>query len=78
MSGELWDDYDPEDISGSDALYSGPHEIIEDLVLLTETCIDFEAWASDFRYGYGAVPGDESVEFSEFMSVKLARGEVTT
>lgn len=65
-----WEDYDSDDVYGGDALYEGDREHIPDLILLTEVLIAFEFWAEDFRYW------DESPEFSELMSVKLAKREV--
>lgn len=47
---EPWEDYETGDIFGADHIYSGEREVLEDLVLLTETCLAFELWADDFRY----------------------------
>lgn len=65
-----WGGYDDGDIFGGDALYEGDREHIPDLILLTEVVLAFEFWAEDFRYW------DESLVFSELMSMKLAKREV--
>lgn len=44
-----WEGYDEGETYGADALYSGPHEHIPDIILLTEVCLDFETWAEEFR-----------------------------
>lgn len=70
-----WDGYDEDAVWAGDHIYAGPHEVIEDLILLTEVCVSFEYWADDFRYWDRMLsPADweETSPFSELRSVQIA------
>lgn len=72
-----WEDLDTGDEFAGDHIYGGDHEIIEDLVLLTDVVLAFEHWADDFRYWdryESKIPmsrWEQESPFSEFTSIKL-------
>lgn len=76
-----WGDFEVDCDFGGDALYAGDHEVIEDLVMLTETCLDFEYWCDDFRYWDRVASGrkqqdwEQRSAFSETTSIKLSKQE---
>lgn len=71
-----WGEFEDSEVFGADALFCGPEEVIEDLVLLTEVTIAFEYWADDFRYWDrldSRLPNwEENSPFSELQSIKMA------
>lgn len=78
-----WGEFEEGEQFGCDALYEGDHELIENLILLTEVHLDFEAWAEDFRYwdelahrSGGLSDWEETSYFSELMSIKMSKREV--
>lgn len=74
-----WEGYD-EAAYAADALYCGPHEVIPNLMLLTDVCLNFEAWAENFRQRdrrTSSMPDwyQESI-YSETTSIRMAATEV--
>lgn len=73
-----WEGYEDGATFGADALYSGPHEVIEDIVLLTDVCLAFEYWADDFRYWdrlespVAASRWEQESKFAELTSINMA------
>lgn len=73
-----WEDFDLGDEFAGDHIYAGEHEIIKDLVLLTEVVLAFEHWADDFRYWdrhESQIPmsrWEEDSPFSEATSIQVS------
>jgi hypothetical protein len=73
-----WGEFEEGEEFAADHIYGGDHEVIENLVLMTEVYWLFEHWADDFRYWdrcsgrIAASRWEEESAFSELQSIKLA------
>lgn len=72
-----WEDFEEGEVFGADALYAGPHEVIEDLILLYNVVLEFESIADDLRYwdrlGSGnAQEWEQNSVFAELTSINMS------
>lgn len=76
-----WADYDEEIDYAGDALYCGPHEEIQDIILLHNVIVSFEFYVEDFRRherskAVNVADWEQDSPFAELTSIKLSKTEV--